>query len=103
MLNLETLENNDGMTLVDGKEVSYKTGYQVATEGVECKTIRDAINAIKHFGGNCGVWYSGGIYYIDKCHRVKTLKQAIRIGRACHQQSILKWADMSLIWLKRTR
>lgn len=101
MINIRTirkLANNDGLTLKAGKPIVYKTGYQVATEGVECKTAREAMNAIKAYKGNCGIWYSDGIYYIDKSKRIKTKKQAMEIGRACNQISILKWEDMSLIY-----
>lgn len=98
---IEVLKEEDGATYVDGVEVTYKTGYQVATSGVECKTAREAIEAAKKYDGNCGVWLSKGIYYVDKSRRVKTKKQAIRIGKACHQISILKWNDMSLVYLRK--
>ena len=100
MYKITKMENNDGVTLVNGAPVVYHTGYQVATCGVECRNIDSANKAIAAYGGNCGVWYSDGIYYIDKSHRVKKLKKARRIARTCHQQSILKWDDMSLIWIK---
>ena len=95
---IKKLTENDGLTLKNGKKITYKSGWQVATEGVECKTAREAINAVKTYNGNCGVWYAGGIYYIDKSHRVNTKTEALKIGRECHQQSILKWSNMSLAW-----
>ena len=95
---LKALANNDGMTLVNGKAVTYKTGYQVATEGKEATTAEEALKLIEAYNGDCGIWCSEGIYYIDKSRRVNTLKEALRIGRECNQQSILKWADMSLVW-----
>lgn len=101
MINVRTinkLQNNDGLTLKNGKFIDYKTGYQVATEGVECRTPREAINAIKSFGGDCGVWYSNGIYYIDKSKRIATKKEALRIGKECNQISILKWATKELVY-----
>ena len=101
MINIRTLKglkNNDGLTLKKGKRITYKTGYQVATEGIETSDARTAMNYIKASGGNCGVWFSDGIYYIDKSHRESTKRKAIEIGRACKQISILKWADMSLIY-----
>ena len=52
---IKKLHNNDGLTLKDGKPVTYKTGWQVATEGIETKDAREAINAVKAYGGNCGV------------------------------------------------
>lgn len=96
--NLETLKNNDGLTLKNGNPVTYKTGYQVADHGVECHTIKEAISAIKNFGENCGVWFNEGIYYIDYSFRVKTKKEALEIGRKYNQISVLKWSDMSLVY-----
>ena len=101
MINIRSilkLTENDGMTLKNGNKIVYKSGWQVATEGVECKTARDAINAVKAYNGNCGVWYSEGIYYVDKSKRVNTKREAMEIGRACNQISILKWANMSLAY-----
>ena len=53
---------------------------------------------IKEYKGNCGVWFSEGIYYIDKSYRVSTKREAMQIGRECNQISILKWANMSLAY-----
>ena len=36
--------------------------------------------------------------YIDKSRRVSTKRDALALGRACNQISILKWSDMSLIY-----
>ena len=101
MINIRSirkLANNDGLTLKKGKKITYKTGYQVATEGVECHTAREAMQAIKAYGGDCGVWYSDGIYYIDKSHRVNTKREALEVGRACNQISVLRWRGMGLVY-----
>lgn len=101
MINIRSilkLTENDGMTLKNGNKITYKSGWQVAAEGVECKTAREAMNAVKAYNGNCGVWYSEGIYYVDKSKRVSTKREAMEIGRACNQISILKWANMSLAY-----
>lgn len=95
---IKKLSENDGLTLKKGQKINYKSGYQVATEGVECHTAREAINAVKSYGGDCGVWYAGGIYYIDKSRRISTKKEALNIGRAHNQISILKWSNMSLVY-----
>ena len=95
---IKKLNNNDGLTLKAGKPIAYKSGWQVATEGVECKTPREAINAVKAYGGNCGVWFSNGIYYIDKSKRVDTKREAMTIGRMCNQISVLRWRDMGLAY-----
>ena len=101
MINIRTirkLTNNDGLTLKNGKVISYRTGWQVATHGVEVKTAREAIEAVKAYGGNCGIWLENGIYYVDKSFRVNTKREALEIGRACNQISVLKWANMSLAY-----
>ena len=101
MINIRSirkLTDNDGLTLKNGKIITYKTGWQVATEGVEVKTAREAIEAVKAYNGDCGVWYSDGIYYIDKSHRVNTKREAMEIGRACHQISVLNWRTMGLAY-----
>ena len=101
MINIRSilkLRNNDGLTLKAGKPITYKSGWQVATEGVECKTAREAINAVKAYNGNCGVWFADGIYYIDKSHRVNTKREAMLIGRQCQQISVLCWRTMGLAY-----
>lgn len=101
MINIRTLkklQNDDGLTLKNGKIITYKTGYQVATEGVETTDIKEAMKAIKAYKGNCGVWYSNNIYYIDKSHRISTKKEAMNVGRKCNQISILKWKTMELVY-----
>jgi hypothetical protein len=95
---LMALKNNDGMTLKRYTCVVFKTGWQVADHGVECRTVEDAEKAIESMNGNCGVWYSEGIYYIDHSFRVKTKREALTIGKACNQISVLRWKDMSLIY-----
>lgn len=101
MINIRTLnklQENDGLTLKNGKIIEYKSGYQVATEGKETSNIHEVRAMLKEYKGNCGIWYSKGIYYIDKSQRVSTKKAALEMGRAHNQQSILKWSDKSLIW-----
>lgn len=101
MINIRSilkLKDDDGMTLKKGKRITYKTGYQVATEGVETTDPRQAINAVKAYGGDCGIWFSNGIYYIDKSHRESTLQKALEVGRACNQISVLRWRDMGLVY-----
>ena len=102
MINIRTLlklKNNDGLTLKNGKAISYKSGYQVATAGIETHSARTAITQVKIYGGNCGIWYSDGIYYIDKSHRISTKREAVEVGKAHNQISILKWNKMELIYL----
>jgi hypothetical protein len=101
MINIRTirkLTNNDGLTLKKGKIITYKSGWQVATEGIETTDARIAINAVKAYNGDCGIWYSEGIYYIDKSKRVNTKHEAMEIGRACNQISVLCWRNMGLAY-----
>ena len=101
MINIRTirkLTNNDGLTLKKGKIITYKSGWQVATEGIETRDAREAINAVKDYKGDCGIWYSEGIYYIDKSKRVSTKREALEIGRTCNQISILCWRTMGLAY-----
>ena len=101
MINIRSilkLANNDGLTLKGGKPITYKSGWQVATEGIETTSPREAINAVKAYNGNCGVWFSDGVYYVDKSHRVSTKREAMEVGRACHQISVLRWSDLSLAY-----
>ena len=101
MINIRTirkLRNNDGLTLKRCKIITYKTGWQVATEGIETTDAREAINAVKAYKGDCGIWYSDGIYYIDKSKRVNTRHEALAIGRQCNQISILRWRDLGLVY-----
>lgn len=101
MINIRTmrkLTNNDGLTLKAGKIITYKTGYQVADYGYELRTPEEAMTCVRQLKGNCGVWYSEGIYYIDHSFRVSTKKDALRIGRENNQISILRWKDLSLVY-----
>lgn len=101
MINIRTikkLQENDGLTLKNGKPITYKSGWQVATEGIETTSPREAINAVKTYNGNCGIWYSEGIYYIDLSHRANTKREALEIGKRCNQISILCWRNMRLAY-----
>lgn len=104
MINIRTLRriaknNNDGLTLKKGKPIQYKSGYQVATAGVETCDINEVRKFIKQFNGDCGLWYSSGLWYIDSCKRVSTKREAIQVGKNHNQQSVLRWRDKGLVWL----
>ena len=95
---IKALANNDGMTLKKGRMITYKSGWQVATEGMETRDVEEAYAMMEAYEGNCGVWYSEGIYYIDKSHRVATKREAMEVGRAHKQISVLCWRNMSLAY-----
>lgn len=101
MINVRTLKkltNNDGLTLKNGKCITYKSGWQVATEGKETADVSEAIKMVREYKGNCGVWFSEGIYYIDKSHRVNTKREALQIGKEHNQISVLCWRTMGLAY-----
>lgn len=101
MINIRSirkLSNNDGLTLKGGHIINYKSGWQVATEGIETANINEVIPAIKKYNGNCGIWFADGVYYIDKSFRVDTKKEALSIGRAHNQISIFGWKRSNLAY-----
>ena len=101
MINIRTirkLANNDGLTLKAGKVITYKSGWQVADHGIEAKTAEEAIKAVRAMGGNCGVWFADGVYYVDHSFRVNTKRDAIAIGKANNQISVLCWRTMGLAY-----
>ena len=101
MINIRTLKkltNNDGLTLKAGKVITYKSDWQVATEGQETADIQEAMKMIRQYNGDCGGGYREGIDYIDKGHRVNTKREAMEIGRQCNQISVLCWRTMGLAY-----
>lgn len=101
MINVRTirkLNNNDGLTLKNGKKINYKSGWQVADYGVKAYSPEEAIIIVRRMGGNCGVWLEDGIYYIDHSFRVNTKREAMSIGREHNQISVLCWRNMTLAY-----
>ena len=101
MINIRTLRkltNNDGLTLKAGKPITYKSGYQVATEGIETKSQEEAMKAIRAYKGDCGVWFAEGIWFIDRSIRVNTKSEALKKGRDHNQISIFDWRKMNLVY-----
>lgn len=92
------LKDSEGLTIKNYQSITYKSGWQVADYGVECNNVQDAVAAIARYKGNCGVWLEKGIYYIDHSFRVNTKKEALAIGKAHNQISVLKWSNMSLVY-----
>ena len=101
MINIRTirkLQENDGLTLKAGRIITYKSGWQVADYGLELSTAEAAIKAVRNMGGNCGIWYSGGIYYVDHSFRISTKTEALTIGRKYSQISIWGWKTQKLAY-----
>lgn len=95
---LMALADDEGATFKACKPIHYKSGWQVATNGVETNDVHKAASIIMEMQ-TCGVWLSKGIFYIDCSKRVNTKREAVAIGMACNQQSILCWRNMKLTWL----
>lgn len=88
-----------GATLRRYEFKTYKTGWQVATDGVIAHSPLEAMDAIEAYDGDCGIWRDPetGDFCIDKSHRVNTKKEAMEIGIACEQKSVLRWRDMACV------
>ena len=95
---IKNLKDGEGLTLKNGKIIRYKTGWQVATEGDKTNRPILAYALAQCYRGNCGIWLEDGIYYVDKCHRVNTKKEALEIGRAHHQISVYGWKRGNLAY-----
>lgn len=90
---IRKLADNEGLTLKNGKPVQYKTGWQVATHGIECHTPEE-VSALIHspaFAKYAGIWFSNGIYYVDYSRRVTTKEDALKIGKIFNQISVYSW------------
>lgn len=101
MINVRTIRKlgeNDGLTLKAGKIITYKSGWQVADYGKEATTPEAAIKLIRKMGGNCGIWYAGGIYYVDHSFRISTKREALEIGHKFSQISIWGWKTQKLAY-----
>ena len=101
---IRNLQDNEGLTLRNGKIVEYKTGWQVGIQGIECKTP-EQVSELLHKGmgrkGNVGIWFSNGIYYVDISKRITTKQDALRVGKLMNQQSIFGWRPRKkgqLVW-----
>jgi hypothetical protein len=109
-INVRTIRHiaeDQGLTLRNGKIVEYKTGWQVAYMGIECKTPEEVSKLIHRNGllndtkNNVGIWLHEGIYYVDISKRYTTKKDALAVGKLCNQQSIYAWAlrkKGQLVW-----
>ena len=103
MINIRTirkLADGEGLTLKYGKIIRYKSGWQVADYGIETTSAQKAIEAVRRFGGNCGVWFEDGIYYIDHSFRVTTKHDAMLIAAETDQISIYGWRAGKLAYVK---
>lgn len=103
MINIRTirkLTDGDGFTLKCGKMIRHKSGWQVADYGVETTSAQEAINAVRMFNGNCGVWFENGVYYIDHSFRVTEKWRAMLIAEKTKQISIYGWRAGKCAYVK---
>lgn len=101
MINVRTirkLKEDEGLTLKRGQIITYKSGWQVADYGIELTTAEAAAKAVRDMNGNCGIWYSGGIYYVDHSFRVNTKRDALILGKKFSQISIWGWKTKKLAY-----
>lgn len=96
---IQTLTEDGGFTLEGYHEVTHRDGYQVGFRGIETRNPIEATQAVERYRGDCGVWFSKGIYYIDKSFHFRSRKQAKKQGIKHNQQSIYDWRNNDLIWL----
>ena len=88
---LRNLKDGEGLTLKNWNIITYKTGWQVADNGVDTPELLNAYMAIASYHGTCGVWLENGTYYIDHSFRVNTKREALEVGRAHRQISVYGW------------
>lgn len=106
-INVRTIRNipeGGGLTLRHGKPISYNYGWQVGLHGVECRTPEEVSKVIHsgEFRKSCGIWFEGGIYYVDHCVHVTTKKEAVALGLQHNQQSVYSWGRKKMapvLWL----
>ena len=91
------IESSSGNTAIGLAIASAIKGYNFIAV-VDHHASKEKIDMIKAYGGNCGIWFADGVWYIDLSHRVNTKREAMEIGRACNQISVLNWRTMGLAY-----
>ncbi len=97
---IKALTENDGLTLKEGKPISYLNGWQVADYGKEAHTPEECEELVKEFNGDCGIWLEKGIYYVDHSFWVRSKKRALKIGNRHNQISVFGWKNSELAYCK---
>lgn len=109
-IDIKNIIANGGATLDrNGASVNFKSGYQVSRK--DCytlnaenlneikKAVKTVLKRISHESGLfCGVWVDSGLVYIDISERVKSLKKALRVGKARKQISIFSWSSGDCVY-----
>ena len=87
--------NASGATLEDFQPVHYSAGFQYSTtpNSAENMTpdIEEAVEMVAALGGNCGVWYDGGFFYVETSFRAADVETALMWAAMYDQRSIYDW------------
>ena len=106
-------KENSGATLSNYKKIKYPFGYQYSiTENTEenaTANIYKAYEMIQALKGNCGIWYDGGLFYVEESYRAESFNDAMRLACEHNQKTIYDWrhdryieCDPSMTYLKYT-
>ena len=105
---LKKLLENGGATLnKNGEGVNFKNDYQVSKKDCYILPVRfinkiltavnDLLNDIKT-GDFVGLWVDNKKLYIDISERIKSLKKALRVGKARKQISVFCWSSGDCVY-----
>ena len=106
---IENALKNGGSTLSNYKEVTFKSGYQIAKNDTKKIALncgwfeKVVINEIEKRNGNCGLYLTLDGQYL--CIETSELFQfdndfdAVKVGIERHQESILKWSTMEYLYM----
>jgi hypothetical protein len=96
-------KTESGATLKNYVPVHYESGYQYSkTENGADNATRDikaAAAMIESLRGTCGVWYDGGVFYIETSYHENDYSKAIETARKYHQLSVYDWKNDAYIKL----
>jgi hypothetical protein len=102
---INSIKQDGGITVVDGKKVSYNKGYQVATrDGEEVRgedlgalVLMLDILEVDSFG----MWFDGSSWCVDTSSvYIEDLDEAIAKGKEEGQDAIYEWGTGKSITLK---
>lgn len=105
----QTLERiqarQSGATLHKYESVHYSSGYQFSrTANSETNTapdIKTAAALVESLGGSCGIWYYGGLFYIETSYHTDSLISAGLEAWKHDQISVYDWANDSYIQIHK--
>ena len=107
-INLAEILRNGGATLNEnGETVNFSNGYQVSKKDcykLKVKNINAITKAIYNLlkgikkGEFVGLWCESGYCYIDISEHEKSIKKALRLGKARKQISIFEWETAKCIY-----